>query len=175
MKAVEKPNGVFSTVIKNGERKGQLMDMFVYRIVEATEKELNSYSQFLASQGYKLQYCDETGLPLYMHPGYAGVNIDVTVSPTTGRAYVVNFEERKLRSISRKNGIEAEVRSEMAKQIAEVASKSIIANMFASRQTLPLGNNVLAVKTEAAGTPVNEPVAQNEPVEETETDGSAPF
>lgn len=174
MKAVEKPNGVFSVKIKTGERKGQLMDMFVYRIVEATTNELNAYSQFLASQGYKLQHCEETGLPLYMHPGHVGVNIEVTVSPTTGRAYVVNFEERKLRSITRKNGIEAEVRAEMAKQIAEVASKSIIANMFASRASVPV--NALKQTPATDNTPVNnEPVAQNEPVDENVEDGSAPF
>ena len=160
--------------IKSGDRKGQLMDMFVYRIVEATTNELNAYSQFLASQGYKLQHCEETGLPLYMHPGHVGVNIEVTVSPTTGRAYVVNFEERKLRSIARKNGIEAEVRSEMAKQIAEVASKSIIANMFASRASVPV--NALKQTPADDNTPVNnEPVAQNEPVDENVGDGSAPF
>jgi len=160
--------------IKTGERKGQLMDMFVYRIVEATTNELNAYSQFLASQGYKLQHCEETGLPLYMHPGHVGVNIEVTVSPTTGRAYVVNFEERKLRSITRKNGIEAEVRAEMAKQIAEVASKSIIANMFASRASVPV--NALKQTPATDNTPVNnEPVAQNEPVDENVEDGSAPF
>ena len=174
MKAVEKPNGVFSVKIKSGDRKGQLMDMFVYRIVEATTNELNAYSQFLASQGYKLQHCEETGLPLYMHPGHVGVNIEVTVSPTTGRAYVVNFEERKLRSIARKNGIEAEVRAEMAKQIAEVASKSIIANMFASRASVPV--NALKQTPADDNTPVNnEPVAQNEPVDENVEDGSAPF
>ena len=174
MKAVEKPNGVFSVKIKSGDRKGQLMDMFVYRIVEATTNELNAYSQFLASQGYKLQHCEETGLPLYMHPGHVGVNIEVTVSPTTGRAYVVNFEERKLRSIARKNGIEAEVRAEMAKQIAEVASKSIIANMFASRASVPV--NALKQTPADDNTPVNnEPVAQNEPVDENVGDGSAPF
>ena len=174
MKAVEKPNGVFSVKIKSGDRKGQLMDMFVYRIVEATTNELNAYSQFLASQGYKLQHCEETGLPLYMHPGHVGVNIEVTVSPTTGRAYVVNFEERKLRSIARKNGIEAEVRAEMAKQIAEVASKSIIANMFASRASVPV--NALKQTPATDDTPVNnEPVAQNEPVDENVGDGSAPF
>ena len=174
MKAVEKPNGVFSTKIKNGERKGQLMDMFVYRIVDATQTELNAYSQFLASQGYKLQYCEETGLPLYMHPGHVGVNIEVTVSPTTGRAYVVNFEERKLRSIARKNGIEAEVRSEMAKQIAEVASKSIIANMFASRAAVPV--NALKQTPASDATPVNnDPIEHNEPVDENAGDGSAPF
>ena len=174
MKAVEKPNGVFSVKIKSGDRKGQLMDMFVYRIVEATTNELNAYSQFLASQGYKLQHCEETGLPLYMHPGHVGVNIEVTVSPTTGRAYVVNFEERKLRSIARKNGIEAEVRAEMAKQIAEVASKSIIANMFASRASVPV--NALKQTPATDDTPVNnEPVAQNEPVDENVEDGSAPF
>ena len=150
------------------------MDMFVYRIVEATQTELNAYSQFLAQQGYKLQHCEETGLPLYMHPGHVGVNIEVTVSPTTGRAYVVNFEERKLRSIARKNGIEAEVRSEMAKQIAEVASKSIIANMFASRAAVPV--NALKQTPANDATPVNnEPVAQNEPVDEPVEDGSAPF
>ena len=160
--------------IKSGDRKGQLMDMFVYRIVEATTNELNAYSQFLASQGYKLQHCEETGLPLYMHPGHVGVNIEVTVSPTTGRAYVVNFEERKLRSIARKNGIEAEVRAEMAKQIAEVASKSIIANMFASRASVPV--NALKQTPADDNTPVNnEPVAQNEPVDENVGDGSAPF
>ena len=160
--------------IKSGDRKGQLMDMFVYRIVEATTNELNAYSQFLASQGYKLQHCEETGLPLYMHPGHVGVNIEVTVSPTTGRAYVVNFEERKLRSIARKNGIEAEVRAEMAKQIAEVASKSIIANMFASRASVPV--NALKQTPATDDTPVNnEPVAQNEPVDENVGDGSAPF
>jgi hypothetical protein len=174
VKAVEKPNGVFSVKIKSGDRKGQLMDMFVYRIVEATTNELNAYSQFLASQGYKLQHCEETGLPLYMHPGHVGVNIEVTVSPTTGRAYVVNFEERKLRSIARKNGIEAEVRAEMAKQIAEVASKSIIANMFASRASVPV--NALKQTPADDNTPVNnEPVAQNEPVDENVGDGSAPF
>jgi hypothetical protein len=174
VKAVEKPNGVFSVKIKTGERKGQLMDMFVYRIVDATQTELNAYSQFLASQGYKLQHCEETGLPLYMHPGHVGVNIEVTVSPTTGRAYVVNFEERKLRSIARKNGIEAEVRSEMAKQIAEVASKSIIANMFASRASIPV--NALKQTPADDNTPVNnDPIEQNEPVDENAGDGSAPF
>jgi hypothetical protein len=109
-----------------------------------------------------------------MHPGHVGVNIEVTVSPTTGRAYVVNFEERKLRSIARKNGIEAEVRSEMAKQIAEVASKSIIANMFASRASVPV--NALKQTPASDATPVNnDPVAQNEPVDENAGDGSAPF
>ena len=179
VKATEKPNGVFSATIKNGPNAGRRMDMFVYRITEATPEELNAYSQFLASQGYKLQRCETTNLPLYMHTSYAGVNIDVQVSPTTGRAYVVNFEERKLRSLAKKNGIEAEVKAQLAVSLAEVSAKSIISNMFASRAAMPI--NALATAT-AAAQPATEasdaPVAQNEPVDaeaSDATDGSAPF
>lgn len=183
MKATEKPNGVFSATIKNGPNAGRRMDMFVYRITEATPEELNAYSQFLASQGYKLQRCETTNLPLYMHTSYAGVNIDVQVSPTTGRAYVVNFEERKLRSIAKKNGIENEVKAQLAVNLAEVSAKSIIQNMFASRAAMPI--NALATGAQpATATPApataapDAPVAQNEPVDAAATeatDGSAPF
>jgi hypothetical protein len=62
------------------------MPMFVYWITDATQEEMDLYNAYLESEGYTVQYCDKTGLPIFQTPNSLGTGQAlVDINPETGK------------------------------------------------------------------------------------------
>lgn len=128
------------------KKTGEYFTMFVYVITKSTEDEMNAYKRFLASKGYEAR--EDNGQVIYQTPDYAGDEITIGISPTSGIPYVDKSAMNKARSLAKQYGASEHFKQSIATSIAQSVASDILGKRVSANTTVVAGKVTEEVEAE---------------------------